>query len=178
MSKPKSRLLTKSRFKIGCECPTKLYYNDRPDEFANSKSDDKFLQALASGGFQVGAFAQIQFPEGIEVIERDYQTSVEKTTNLLAKPTVTIFEAAVRFDDLFVRVDILKKLPKNHFEIIEVKAKTIDLSETSSFFNKRSRKISAAWESYLLDIAFQTYVVRNAFPDAKTTSYLMRADDL
>lgn len=58
----KQRFFTKSRFKVGHECPTKLYYLDRP-EYSNKKNDDSFLEALADGGFQVGALAKIYFPK-------------------------------------------------------------------------------------------------------------------
>ena len=105
----KRRLLTKSRFKIRCECPIKLYYNDRPTEFANSKDDDEFLKALANGGFQVGALTQLFFPGGKEVVACDYEKSLKKTNELLKSPKVAIFEAAVRHKDLFIRVDILNK---------------------------------------------------------------------
>ena len=54
-SMARRRYLTKSRFKVGHECPTRLYYLDRRDEYANLDSDDPFLEALAEGGFQVGA---------------------------------------------------------------------------------------------------------------------------
>ena len=38
------RYLTKSRFKLGTECPTKLYYTKK-QEYQNQKLDDKFLVA-------------------------------------------------------------------------------------------------------------------------------------
>jgi hypothetical protein len=50
--------LTKSRFKIGAECPTKLFFNDRK-EYGNKKHQDEFLKALAEGGFQVGELAKL-----------------------------------------------------------------------------------------------------------------------
>ena len=34
--------LTKSRFKIGMSCPTKLYYESKPDEFDNKDADMDF----------------------------------------------------------------------------------------------------------------------------------------
>jgi hypothetical protein len=49
------RVLTKSRFKLGLECPNKLLYT-RKEEFANNKLSDLFLEALAEGGFQVEEF--------------------------------------------------------------------------------------------------------------------------
>lgn len=50
MKKP--RYLTKSRFKLALDCPTKLYYTRKP-EYENQSESDTFLQALAQGGFQV-----------------------------------------------------------------------------------------------------------------------------
>jgi hypothetical protein len=40
------RYLTKSRYKLGLECPNKLYYTKK-DQYANQKQNDPFLQALA-----------------------------------------------------------------------------------------------------------------------------------
>ncbi len=50
--------LTKSKFKLALECPTKLYYVDKP-EYANQQTEDSFLKALAEGGYQVDALAII-----------------------------------------------------------------------------------------------------------------------
>lgn len=44
------KLLTKSRYKLGLECPNKLYYTCKK-EYANTKQEDPFLQALARGIF-------------------------------------------------------------------------------------------------------------------------------
>ena len=50
------RYLTKSRFKLALECPTKLYYTGKP-EYANTNNENEFLAMLADGGFQVGELA-------------------------------------------------------------------------------------------------------------------------
>ena len=47
----KNRYLTKTRFKLALECPTKIYY-DGKHEYGNQKTEDQFLLALADGGFQ------------------------------------------------------------------------------------------------------------------------------
>ena len=47
------RYLTKSRFKLAMECPTKLFYTGK-DEYINQNIDDSFLLAFAEGGFLVG----------------------------------------------------------------------------------------------------------------------------
>ena len=48
--------LTKTRFKIGLECPTKLYYLS--EKYPSSKSNNEFLQVHADGGHQVGEYAK------------------------------------------------------------------------------------------------------------------------
>ena len=61
------RYLTKSRFKLALECPTKLFYNHKK-EYYNKNNDDDFLQELARGGIQVGELAKQYFPGGIEIV--------------------------------------------------------------------------------------------------------------
>ncbi len=60
-----TRYLTKSRFKIAVECPTKLFYTGKEAVYRNLKQEDTFLQALADGGFQVGKMATMLYPQGI-----------------------------------------------------------------------------------------------------------------
>ena len=58
-------LLTKTRFKIGLECPTKLYYLS--EGYPSSKDKNEFLQVHADGGHQVGEYAKF-------VIQAKYPT--------------------------------------------------------------------------------------------------------
>jgi hypothetical protein len=67
------RVLTKSRFKLGLECPNKLFYTGKPDEYVDNKVDDPFMAALAQGGFQVEALARMQYPEGIFIDAEHYE---------------------------------------------------------------------------------------------------------
>ena len=58
--------LTKSRFRLGLECPNKLFFTGKK-EYASKKIDDPFLEALAKGGYQVEALARISYPKGVFV---------------------------------------------------------------------------------------------------------------
>ena len=55
------RYLTKSRFKLATECPTKLFYTGKKDIYPDTKLDDPFLQALADGGYQVGELVKCYY---------------------------------------------------------------------------------------------------------------------
>jgi hypothetical protein len=78
------RYLTKSRYKLGLECPTKLYYTGK-SEYANKNLEDTFLLALADGGFQVGELAKCYFPGGHDIKTLDYDKALNLTNDLLKK---------------------------------------------------------------------------------------------
>jgi hypothetical protein len=89
------KVLSKSRFKLGLECPNKLYYTGKK-EYANQKTEDSFLQALAEGGFQVEELARMHYPGGelMEGRDGDYELLNSWTHELLQRDNVTIYEAA------------------------------------------------------------------------------------
>lgn len=168
------KLLTKSRFKTALSCPTKLYYLDNP-EYENQQVDDPFLQALAEGGFQVGELAKCYYPGGHDITDRGYDVPLEKTNKLLEEENVTIYEATIRHENLFIRVDILEKRG-NTLNLIEVKAKSYEGGDVEEFFNNKGETIVKGWDEYLQDVAYQKYVTQKAFPNNEVKAFLMLAD--
>ena len=166
------RYLTKSRYKIALECPTKLFYTHKKDEYANLHQEDEFLMALAEGGFQVGELAKYYYPGGHDITSLSYEKSLEETDVLLQQENVIIYEPAILFEDFFIRVDVLVKTG-NKIDLIEVKAKSFKSKE--EFYSGKGY-IASSWRPYLYDIAFQNWVTRQAFPDWDITPFLMLAD--
>lgn len=136
--------------------------------------DDSFLAALAEGGFQVGELAKCYHPGGHDITTLDYEEAERQTNKLLEQDKVIIYEPAIRFNNLFIRIDVLVK-NGNHFELIEVKAKSFDAEDEDAFLNKNGT-IVAGWKPYLHDVAFQKHVLAGKFPKAKIDSFLMMAD--
>ncbi len=175
------KYLTKSKFKMALECPTKLYYNEHKDKYANSSLDDPFLKALASGGFQVGELSKCYYPGGHDIQELDYETSEKKTMKLLEQENVVIFEAAIRYKNLFIRIDILEKIGDT-LNLIEVKSKSAHPDTfDSEIWNSRELKkniksLKSTWKPYIYDVAFQSFVLKNAFPNMNIGNFLMCAD--
>lgn len=169
------KVLTKSRFKLGLECPNKLFYT-RKEEYANTKVEDAFLEALAQGGFQVEELARMHFPDGvlIEGNDWDYELLWKQTQELLQQENVTIYEAAFLIDGLFIRTDVLVK-EGNNIELIEVKAKSFEPNNENLFIGKKGGMVSG-WKPYLFDIAFQKHVIQKCFPQWEIQSYIMMAD--
>tara|TARA_R110000823_G_scaffold137807_1_gene267261 strand:+ start:351 stop:833 length:483 start_codon:yes stop_codon:yes gene_type:complete len=148
--------LTKTRFKLGLECPNKLYFTSKK-EYANQSLDDSFLQALAKGGFQVEALARLHYPKGIFIDTQNYEydLATDLTQEQLTKDAISIYEAAFEHNGLFIRTDILSK-KGNHIKLIEVKAKSFDPNDEFLFIGKRGG-IKSDWKLYLFDLAFQKY---------------------
>ena len=165
-----SQTLSKSRFVQGVTCAKKLVFGKDPS-LRNRTNEDPFLASLAQGGFQVGEFAKAHFSGGIDIETIDQNEALAKTNELLDREIVTIFEAAVQFENCFIRVDVLEK-KGDRLVIHEIKAKSYDSSDEYFFIGKRGG-LSSNMQLYLYDVAFQKHVVQKAFPDAIVSANLM-----
>jgi hypothetical protein len=172
------KVLSKSKFKLGLECPNKLYYSGNPI-YANSKIEDPFLLALANGGFQVEALARLHYPNGIMINTNhyEYEKAAQLTFDILLRnENVVIYEAAFLFENYFVRTDILVKEGKN-IKIIEVKAKSFDSELANEFLGKKGG-LTKGFKVHLFDLSFQKWVIMqslNAF-NFSFNCFLMMAD--
>jgi hypothetical protein len=167
------RFLTKSRFKLALDCPAKLYYTDKP-EYPDAKKHDAFLEALAEGGYQVGALAKCYYPDGVEIGDRGYDIPLQKSKDLLTQENVVIFEAAFQYQNLFIRADIIEKIG-NTVNLLEVKAKSFDGNDCNDMLTKKGF-LDSKWREYVYDVAFQKYVINKACPDLDVRAYLILAD--
>lgn len=171
-----TRTLSKSRFKLALECPTKVFYS-LDKRYVNTKDDDEFLHALANGGFQVGELAKAMYraedPAAIEVAARDQDEQLRETAALLGRDDATIFEGTVRHGDCLVRVDVLRKRGRV-LELIEVKSKGFRTGLDT--FRGARGGILSEWRAYLQDVAFQTWVCRQARPDFEVRPFLLLVD--
>src|SRR5688572_8583423 len=118
------RFLTKTRFKLALECPTKLFYSKKVNEYSVHDSDP-FMFELAKSGFQVGELAKFYFvddPVGqnitIQVPPDDYEQAIKETQERLkSESEVILAEAAFRFENCYVRADIFIKRKGGELEV-------------------------------------------------------------
>ena len=131
------------------------------------------MATLAEGGYQVGELAKLYYPQGVEVEDTEHAAALAQTAELLLQDEVVIFEAAVLWEQLFIRIDVLVK-QGNSLELIEVKAKSYN-SQAPELVGARG-KITSQMRPYIEDVAFQTYVVKQAMPHLTVKSFLMMPD--
>lgn len=171
-----SRLFTKSAFKQALDCPTSLYYYWDREHYANQNNEDDFLKALAEGGQQVGDLAKVYYhisPE-CDIKELGCEQSLKRTAELFGREEVNIAEAAFRWENCFVRADIIEKKGQQ-INLIEVKAKSWN-PEEDMFVNKKEH-INPTILPYLYDVTFQKYVIQRALGSEYTVfAFLMMAD--
>ena len=178
------KYLTKSRFALGLQCPRKLFYAVRPGVYVDKRRDNTMLEGLAEGGHQIGALAQTLFMQADgdlarEITDRDLDEQIDRTTQALAEDSVTLFEPTIAYGDYLVRVDILRK-QGNRIDLVEVKSKSFDSRSDNPKDNPtlwtRSGGIHGDFLSYVRDLAFQYWVVRQAYPEWEIHCYLMMPD--
>lgn len=178
MSNGSKSFISKSRFKMAVECPTKPHFSIR-SEYGNKSAEDDFLRALARGGFQVGELARWYIPGGVHIKTLDYQVALKETEKALEQEKAIVYEAAIKHENLFIRVDILVK-DGDHLQLYEVKAKSFSGDKEECYKSEKNRKehdfLDGDWKEYFYDVAFQDYVVKQALPKYKLTSYLYLID--
>ena len=167
--------LSKSDFKVARTCATKLYYKKLG--YPSAREDDPYLQFLADGGYMVEAIARLCYPDAVEVgFDAGPEASAEQTMALInTREAITLLEATLIFDRRLARVDILKK-DGSHFELIEVKSKSVDTSSGANPFRGVHGRILAPWQPYLEDVTFQYAVLRRLMPAATIIPYLCLVD--
>jgi hypothetical protein len=167
--------LSKSDFKVARTCATKLYYKKL--RYPSMKEEDEYLQFLADGGYMIETIAKLCHPDGIEIgFDGGAQNSAGETMRALAtSDPVTLFEATLISNGKAARVYILKKIG-GAFELIEVKAKSVDTSTGQNPFRGKKGGIIPKWSPYLEDVAFQVLVLRELFPESAIRPYLCLTD--
>lgn len=170
-----SPYLSKSDFKACFDCRTKLFYRKRA--YATNLDDNEYLKFLADGGFMIETVAKAQYPSGVDLVdERDPSRAFARTTELLnAAPDAVIFEAAAIWGKLYARIDILRR-EGDTLHLIEVKSSSINAEDPeddaeSPFLNAKGA-VSSKWREYVLDVAFQARLLRQAFPGFRVKPWL------
>ncbi len=138
-------ILSKSTFIRGNQCLKSLYlHKKRP--FLRDKLSPEQLAKFKRGS-RLGILARQLFPGGIDLTPRSpsqYQKRVLETTEIIRQGKYdTLYEAVFQFDQLLIMLDILNRKD----------------GEWYGYEVKSSLKIS---DTYLLDAAFQYYVITNS----------------
>lgn len=159
-------MLSKSDFKIASTCCKKLVYKKASFETMNDTNE--YMEMLAEGGYVIGKYAQLNYPNGIEVIGDSIDIAIAETKKHIEQnENITLFEATFSSNGKVVRTDILEK-KGNVINIIEVKSKSYDSDDEGN----PKKKL----EEYIEDVAYQTLVLKEVYSNFEIHSFLLLPD--
>ncbi|MEM4336505.1 MAG: DUF2779 domain-containing protein [Candidatus Woesearchaeota archaeon] len=134
------KLLTKSKYMIGLQCPKYLWVIfNVPEKIPNQ---EKSKQHLFDEGHLIEEYARKLFPSGIEVVKEPFFENIKQSKLFLNKKK-PLFEAGFIAENLYSRADILKPV-RDKWDIIEI---------------KMSGEVK---KEHIQDVAFQKYVYEKA----------------
>ena len=166
-------ILTKSKFVQSVSCANKLHFKLR--NLPSKNEQNKFLEELASGGFQVEALARTGFQSGIFV---GHESSINIQQRIaLRKPgeILQLFEPTFEVDGKSAKVDILV-VNDLGIHIKEVKAKSYDAQKAKWIGTRPANVLLKGYADILMDLAFQTELVKTIYPDVLISSSFIMAD--
>ena len=158
----RKKILSKSKYLNGLQCPKYLWVKlNEPDRIP--RFDESMLYRFNQGHL-VGEFAKKRFPDGIDIPADDFTINLKQTEELLKKRK-PLFEAGFMIDNAFSRIDVLKPVSKDEWNIIEVKSST------------RIKNVN------IHDVSFQRYCcenyglkIRNCFLMTVNNEYIKQSD--
>lgn len=140
MSEDKN-IITKSKYMIGLKCEKYLWII-----FNNPEAIPKLPEStrhLLGYGFKVEDLARKLYPNGIYIPTDDFMGNINETEKslILERP---LFEPGFLINNIYSRIDILRPVDNNVWDLIEI---------------KQSTKIK---KEHIPDIAFQKYCLESA----------------
>ena len=118
--------LSKSRYTSFVACPRLGYLRAFPSRFQSFCTISPEREALFASGTRIGRLARDCWPGGL-LIEADHThipEAIRQTREALAARREVLYEAAVEYQGVLVRVDILRRLDDGTYELTEVKSGT------------------------------------------------------
>ncbi len=137
--------LSKSRFQSGLQCLKRLYLDCYNRDLADPIGPAQ--QAVFDTGNAVGEKARQRFPGGrlVEESHLEHGRAVETTRTLLADGSIpSLYEAAVTFESIRTRFDVLVRRGRQRFDLVEVKSST------------------SVKEEHITDVAIQLYAAEGS----------------
>src|SRR3989344_7097348 len=155
------KILTKSKYLIGLECPRFLWKTiNEPQEIEKPSAADKFK---FEEGDKVGELAKSLFKNGVDIPIDNFSENLNKS-KILIKEKKPLFEAGFLYKNCFSRADILTP-NEDGWDIIEVKSGT---------------KVK---DVNIHDVAFQKYVyegngikIKNCYLMHLNKNYIKKGD--
>ncbi|MGD8428029.1 MAG: DUF2779 domain-containing protein [Balneolaceae bacterium] len=116
------------------------------------------------------ALLRSAYPNGVPVDERSVLEASRKTNELLEKSEVVIFDAIFEYQQMMARLPVVVK-SGNDLTVYHVRTKAFDSRKHR--LSNAGRQIYSKWRRYLLDFAYELYLVKKNCPDVTLHPFLV-----
>ena len=147
--------LSKSTYLAGKQCHLRLWHNFHARHLATPYDEAQLLTFAA--GHEVGELACRRYPGGHRIAHDHHQVpeALAETQRILKAGTApALFEPAFEHDHVFMRPDVLERLPTAGWRLVEVKS-TLSVKPV-----------------FIRDVALQLWVLRGAGVDVRDAGVL------
>lgn len=164
----KKNYFTKHLFGAGVQCPTKLFYKAK--NYPENRQAIPFIQHSVFNKRLLKSLLRSQYPEGIFIYGDSISESAGKTADLVDQPYSVLFNAIFECNQMMARLPIIVR---------EAQEITVFQVQTKAFDSRRHRltnshgKIHGKWKKYLLDFAYQVYIVKQNYPELEIKPILV-----
>jgi hypothetical protein len=159
-----SPALSKSLFKLGLACPIRLKHALVRPALPRKTDEDEYLQLLARGGYMFEKLVKVYHPgEDMFVPKESHADACARTLAKIKAGDCTLHEATFAIGSLMARSDIIR-VTGDTLDLIEIKSASVEVESKLQADPKELLKKS--WEPYVVDLAYQVHVARQALQAA------------
>lgn len=164
-------LFSKHLFRTGVVCPTKLYYKSH--NYPQNQQAIPFIRHAVYNKRLLKSLARAAYPKGKYIAGSSVRESSAQTGKELQQEQVVLFNAVFEHQRMMARLPIVEKKGQT-VQVFHIQTKAFD-SRNQHLLDNRDR-IIAKWRTYLLDFAYQLYVLKQSIPSVKIRPFLILPD--
>ena len=151
-----SPVLSKSLFKLGLECPLRIKHALARPTLPRRSHEDEYLRMLAEGGYMFEKLVRIYHPgKDLYIAGEAPAAASARTIAKLQAGDATFHEATFAHGGLMARTDMVR-VHGEYLDLIEIKSASAEVRSDGS--TDSSILHQAAWQNYVVDLAYQVHV--------------------
>jgi hypothetical protein len=156
--------LSKSLFKLGLTCPIKLKHALAQPALPRQADGNEYMQQLARGGYMFEKLVKVYHPgEDMYVPKESHADASARTIAKIKAGDCMLHETTFAHGDLMARCDMVR-VTGDTLDLIEIKSASAEVESKLQADPKELLKKS--WEPYVVDLAYQVHVARQALQAA------------
>ena len=159
-----SPALSKSLFKLGLACPIKLKHALVRPALPRQTDEDSYMQQLARGGYMFEKLVKVYYPgEDMFVPKESHLEASARTLAKVKAGDCMLHETTFAVGDLMARCDMVR-VTGSTLDLIEIKSASAEVE--SKLLADPKELLKKSWEPYVVDLAYQVHVARQALQAA------------